>query len=180
MERSTVYGVYLSVSELVDTVKKLRAVGISQSDINIYFPEGPKSAKNWHYQLHTNVKTGAIFGGLIGLVLGLVFSVVIATRENALFGIESAFSGWFLFGICLAVVAFGVIYGMSGGALVGIGTPDTAPQRYHQYLKDGATLLSVHVSDLAKISEIRKIISSQGGEDVASGNDSSVVAMIRS
>jgi len=125
----------------------------------------PSSIRTWHrdrvgwqdfaYELRTMVGVGAAIGASIGLIVGLIVGIL-------------AFSGT---SFILLGAAFGIFFGAMSGALVGAGTPESAAQRYRQYLNDGGILLSVHINDQDEASHAQNILEITGAEDITSVNE---------
>jgi hypothetical protein len=66
---------------------------------------------------------------------------------------------------------FGALFGAGAGALVGIGTPVSATERYATYLDEGGIVLEVHVDKPERLKTAMEILDLCGGNDVSSSNE---------
>lgn len=167
MKKNAAFAVFKERSEVDQAFNELRTEGFRPDEVSVVLPEHG-GARDFAASDHmTRITQGAITGGgtglLVGLGLGLlagynVLPLVILAPFNPLMG-------------ALLVGFFGLILGAASGALVGIGTPAKASERYAAYLDDGGILVSVHVEDSERAKRVMEILERNRGTDITEINE---------
>lgn len=148
------FGIFRNQNHLDRAIQILQEHGMRRAGILVLHPDRP-GQKAFAYEYQTMIRAGALLGGAMGLCIGLMVGAA-AFPES---------------GFMLGLGFMGALFGAASGALVGIGTPESAVQRYMKYLEDGGTLLSVHVRDPKQAGEAIEVLETAGAEDITLGNE---------
>jgi len=68
----------------------------------------------------------------------------------------------------------GSVVGGLTGALVGLGIPEYEAQQYEGKLREGNTLMCVHVDDTEEAGRVRQIYSEEKAESISTGSEAAV------
>lgn len=156
------FGIYKTEDEVKIAKDALLRDGFRSSQISVMYPRRT-GAKDFSQVQRNQLLTGAFIGSVMGAILVGIFGVTMAVGISPALGILTLMSpGWIIF---FSVIG-GMIVGAGAGALVGIGTPVPAGQRYGEYLNVGGILLSVHIDDLEQSQKANRILLETGASDV--------------
>jgi len=165
-----VFGIFHDRSNLEACVDDLRSQGFRAEDVSVLMPS-KGDTNTFAHQKNTKAPEGAAVGGGTGAILGgtlgwLVGIGAIATLP-ALGPLVAA--GPIMSALAGAGVG-GAVGGLSG-ALVGMGIPEFEAKRYETYVKDGGTLISVHVDDSDWSDKAEDILEKHGAEDISKSSE---------
>ena len=161
-----VFGIFHDRGALESCVDDLRSQGFRAEDVSVLMPS-KGDTNTFAHQKNTKAPEGAAVGGGTGAILGgtlgwLVGIGAIATLP-ALGPLVAA--GPIMSALAGAGVG-GAVGGLSG-ALVGMGIPEFEAKRYESYVKDGGTLISVHVDDSDGADKAEDILEAHGADDIS-------------
>ncbi|MGE4133622.1 MAG: hypothetical protein AB7F86_18440 [Bdellovibrionales bacterium] len=168
MNKDTVASVFVSRAEVTEALGHLHKLGISERDIQVFYPR-----RRWSLALHSNqktkVKSGAQIGAIVGVTIGSLLAAMVYL-SGGLPGYEAG-SSWMLIGMCVGLFVLFTLYGAGGGSLIGIGVPEPAAQRFAQYLRDGGIVMLIKVKDAESFEKVRAAVDDAGGEDIVGVHD---------
>ena len=140
-------------------IKNLKNSGYNFKDI--YLLKSKKNGeKDFAYHLGTYLKSGAVIGGIIGFFALGITGFIIGLQDPMMLGASS------LFKYTLAGILMGVVFGTASGALVGIGAPKSTIKRYSFYIKEGGTILMLHLKNKNESLKSGEILELAGGQDI--------------
>lgn len=156
------FGIYKNEAEIKIAKDALLRQGFRASQISVMYPR-KSGAKDFSQVQRSQLLTGAMLGSLIGAILIGIFGVTMAVGISPALGVITLLSpGWIIF---FSVIG-GAFVGAGAGALIGIGTPVPAGQRYGEYMNNGGILLSVHIDDDEQSKSANRILQDTGASDV--------------
>lgn len=170
--KKAVIGLVSSEAQAELIVAELQRVGFASSSISALLPD-KRSTRDFAHENHTKAPEGAVTGvsagGAIGGTLGLLAGIGALTIPGvgpfiAAGPIMAALSG----------AAAGAAVGGITGALVGLGIPEVEAKQYEGKLKSGRVLLSVHVNDDKRRTEVKQLLEARGAEDVVTVGEKAV------
>ncbi|MDZ4663074.1 MAG: hypothetical protein SGJ18_15790 [Pseudomonadota bacterium] len=164
-ESKAAFGVFRTESEVSLAKDELHARGFTESNIAILYPphRGPQDFPQRQRSL---ILTGALVGAAIGGPLLMVVSMLVSMGAIPVMALQNlaVFPNQML--LVLGGLISGVVLGAASGALVGIGTPESAGKRYGDYVDSGGILMSVHVSSADEARQAKNVLDSSGAQDV--------------
>jgi hypothetical protein len=166
----SVFGIYLTRSEVESAVSALRDAGFSGSDISVLLPENlgstelvtDKSTKAPEAAA-VGVGSGAAVGGVLGWLVGV--------GALAIPGIGPVIAAGPIVAM-LAGIGVGGALGGFAGVLVGVGIPEYEAKRYEGRILQGGILVAVHCETSEETKRAKEIMEITGAEDVASSDES--------
>ena len=170
-KKTSVFGIYQTVSQAESAVDRLMAAGFSGDDISVLMPDN-KSSKDFAHEKKTKAPegttTGVATGGAIGGTLGLLAGIgALAIPGAGPFIAAGPIMG------ALAGLGVGGAVGGLVGALVGLGIPEYEAKRYEGRIKDGGVLLSVHCDTSDEITRGKELLKQTGAQDISSTGEAS-------
>ncbi len=153
-DKDAAFAIYKDRKNAGDALAALKKMGFAESAIRI-FQSTRIGSKDFSGVSPYQIGNGAIVGAFVGAT---VVAILILFYGGELTGSQ------FLFAAVSS--AFGGLVGAAGGAMVGIGTPDSAEKRYGQYLESGGVLLSVHLENSEQGLSAQELLTATGGQDV--------------
>jgi hypothetical protein len=161
-----VFGIYRGKSEIKVAKSELKSLGFPSADISILYPPHP-GAQDFPQRQKSNVGKGALIGAIIGgvtllVIASLVNSDLIPSQDlHAATGVGGS--------LLLSIVGIlsGIGIGAACGALVGIGTPERAGQRYGDYVGAGGILMSVQVNNGDQEHQVKEVLDRTGAQDIS-------------
>ena len=168
----SVFGIYLSRSEVQSGVTALWDAGFARSNVSVLLPENlgsnelvaeketkaPGSAT-------VGAGSGAVIGGALGWLVGIGALVIPGIGPVVAAGpIVSALAG----------LGVGGALGGFAGALAGVGIPEHEATRYEGRLSQGGILVGVHCDSSEEIKRAKMIMATTGADDIGSANESCV------
>lgn len=168
MKNDAVFALFHNSYQVRKAEQSLLDAGFLRKQISILVP--PKGTREFNSNQNTRVLSGAEIGAAIGLVLGVTVGFLFGSQEISIPWLQSILSlnGWS--GSVIGAV-FGLTLGASSGALVGIGTPESGPERFGHYVDDGGVLLSVHADNSDQSRQASEVLERSGGNDITSMNE---------
>lgn len=168
-DQMAIFAFFRDASSAKQALAKLKDEGIGENRVAVMYPD-VRGHQDYPYILRTKVKKGAMIGGVIGAVLGFIIALVLPLFvTDGRLGAEETITNTriHLISIILATPILGLL-GMACGALVGIGTPGTAEERYKLYSQSGGVLLSVHPPEAKKedVDHISDLLGRIGGQEI--------------
>lgn len=165
-----VLGLFDSTSTVEAAVERFKAAGFRNSDISVLMPRTGDPASLAHEKATKAPEgtaigsgTGAVLGGALGWLVGAGSLAAIP----ALGPLVAAGP------ILAALTGMGVGGAVGGltGALVGYGVPEYEAKRYETLVKEGNTLVSVHVDDREWQAKAKNIFEECGAHDIATSTE---------
>jgi len=171
MENTTAaaFAIFRDKNEVKTAVHSLKKLGFDERNFRVLSPH-KHGTKDFVSEQKNQVITGTIVGAISGAILGcvvalfLIFNIIPFPLSLDDSGIGKMF-------IMLTCVAFGILFGAGGGALVGVGTPFSMSKRYGRYLSSGGYLLSVQLEHPEQRAQAEKILMATGGQDIHLGKE---------
>jgi hypothetical protein len=158
----SVFGIYLTRSEVESAVSALRDAGFSSSDISALLPENLGSK-----ELVTDKGTKAPEGAAVGVGSGGALGWLVGVGALAIPGIGPVIAAGPIVAT-LAGIGVGSALGGFAGVLIGVGIPEYEAKRYEGRILKGGILLAVHCETPEQIKRAKGIMEITGAEDVAS------------
>src|SRR5580765_1301350 len=170
-KKTSVFGIYPSVTQAELAVDALVAGGFTNSDVSVLMADN-QSSRDFAHEKNTKAPegttTGVAAGGAIGGTLGLLAGI----GSIAIPGVGPFIAAGPIMGALAGIGTRGVVGGLIG-ALVGMGIPEYEAKRFEGRLKDGGVLLSVHCNTSQQISQAKDILKGSGGHDISSAGEAS-------
>jgi Protein of unknown function (DUF3341) len=170
----SVFGVYLTRSEVESAVTTLRDTGFSNSDVSVLLPENLGS-----HELVTEKSTkapeGATAGAGSGAVVGGALGWLAGIGALVIPGIGPFIAAGPLVATLLGVGVGGALGGFTG-ALVGLGIPEYEAKRYEGRLLKGGILVAVHCENAEEVKRAKSVMEVTGAEEISSSSEASVDA----
>jgi hypothetical protein len=170
-KNKSVFGIYLTRSDVETAVTALKDVGFSTSDISVLLPENLGS-RELVTEKGTKAPEGATIGAGSGAAVGGALGWLVGLGALAIPGIGPVIAAGPLVA-ALAGIGVGGALGGFAGALVGVGIPEYEAKRYEGRLLKGGILLAVHCETSEEINRAKRIMEVSGGEDIASAGEAS-------
>ena len=175
-KKTSVFGIYSSVTQAERAVDTLISGGFTNSDVSVLMSDN-KSSKEFAHEKHTKLPegtaTGVAAGGAIGGTLGLLAGI----GALAIPGVGPLIAAGPIMG-ALAGLGVGGAVGGIVGALVGMGIPEYEAKRYEGRIKEGGVLLSAHCDSSEQIDRAKTILKQTGATDIASAGEEAVGATV--
>lgn len=161
-----VFGIYPDQLTAEDAVETLKQGGFRSTDISVLFPDN-QGTKDFAHVKATKAPEGAVTGGTSGAVIGGALGWLAGIGALAIPGVGPFMAAGPLMGL-LGGIGLGSTVGGITGALIGLGIPEYEAKRYEGRIRHGCILLSVHCDNPEWAVRARHILTTTGGEDVAS------------
>jgi hypothetical protein len=170
MANSVVFGI-LSTKEQVETaVDEMKREGFRNADISVLFPYN-EGTKDFALEKGTKAPEGAAAGATSGAVIGGALGWLVGIGSLAIPGLGPFIAAGPIMAL-LSGVGVGAAVGGLTGALIGMGIPEYVATRYEGRIKGGCILLSVHADDSKWIQKAKKILETNGADDIAATGES--------
>jgi hypothetical protein len=178
MKNDAVFALFQNRPQVTEAERSLIEAGFNPEQIRVLVAP-THGAQDFPYNQTTRVLTGAEVGAAVGLFTGAFVGLMfgLQTFTVPLLNSALALDGWS--GALIGAI-FGLAFGASSGALVGIGTPQTATERYAHYVDDGGILLSVHAESTDQARQAMEVLERCGGNDITMMNEKSTWSVARS
>src|ERR1700694_4673756 len=165
-KNTAVFGIYPSYANVESGVDALKAVGFSNRDISVLFPQSSGS-KDFAHEKGTKAPEGATAGAGTGAVVGGTLGWLAGIGALAISGLGPFIAAGPIRAALAGAGAGGALGGLTG-ALVGMGIPEYEAKRYEGRVKEGGILLSVHCDDSKWTKKAKEILEQSGAQDVSS------------
>jgi hypothetical protein len=174
-KKTSVFGIYSSVTQAEVAVDALVDGGFTNSDVSVLMADN-QGSKDFAHEKNTKAPegttTGVAAGGAIGGTLGLLAGI----GALAIPGVGPLIAAGPIMG-ALAGLGVGGAVGGIVGALVGMGIPEYEAKRYEGRIKEGGVLLSAHCDTADRIDRAKAILERTGASDIASAGEEAVGAV---
>src|SRR5580765_1924305 len=165
-KKTSVFGIYSSVTQAELAVDALVADGFTNSDVSVLMADN-QSSREFAHEKNTKAPegttTGVAAGGAIGGTLGLLAGI----GAIAIPGVGPLIAAGPIMATLAGLGAGGAVGGVLG-ALTGLGLPEYEAKRYEGRVKNGGVLLSVHCDTSEQISRAKVVLKDSGAEDISS------------
>lgn len=152
--QNATFAVFRTQDEIKIAVRALKRFGFLPSDLVIW-QSRPDAAQDFQQQPMYQIRNGSIIGAIAGaVILGGMYFMLKSDLVH-----QDIWMG-------LGAILLGGIFGAASGALIGIGTPQSAANRYGIYLNDGGILLSVRSRTPDEVDKAREVLTATRGQDV--------------
>ncbi len=158
-----VFGVFKNQLEVDATRAELYSKGFSPNNVSLLYP-AQKGPKDFEQHRKTTIRSGALIGAALGGLIIMFIGIMMMTRVSQFTQTASFLQNPLLF--ILIIISAGIILGAGSGALVGIGTPESAANRLGGYVDVGGTLMAVHVDSEEQIKKARSILEKNNAQDI--------------
>lgn len=148
---------------------RLKAAGFSNRDISVLMPD-PAGTKDFAVHNQTKAPEGAATGAGAGAVVGAGLGWLAGIGSLAIPGLGPLIAAGPIVGALTGAAVVGSVGGITG-ALVGMGIPEYEAQRYHDRVKGGYALISVHSENAEQTRLAKEIFTSEKAEDISSGRE---------
>jgi hypothetical protein len=153
-------------------VSRLQAVGFSNNDISVLFPN-KDGTKDFAHEHNTKAPEGAVAGASTGGVVGGAVGLLAGIGALAIPGLGPFIAAGPLLA-ALSGAAAGATVGGVAGALVGMGIPEIEAKRYEGKIKGGNLLISVHTESSDEQKRAEEIFKAAKADDVCATTEASV------
>jgi len=168
-KNKSVFGIYLTRSEVESAVSALRDAGFSSSDVSVLLPENLGS-RELVTDKGTKAPEGAAVGVSSGAAVGGALGWLVGVGALAIPGIGPVIAAGPIVAT-LAGIGVGGALGGFAGVLIGVGIPEYEAKRYEGRILKGGILLAVHCETPEGIKRAKGIMEITGAEDVASSGE---------
>jgi hypothetical protein len=168
----SVFGIYLTRSDVESAVNALTGAGFSKTDISVLLPEN-LGEKELASEKSTKAPEGAAIGVGSGAAVGGALGWLVGIGAIAIPGIGPVLAAGPLVST-LAGVGVGGAVGGFAGVLVGVGIPEYEAKRYEGRLLKGGILVAVHCEMSDEIDRAKETLEKTGAEDISATRESSL------
>ncbi len=177
-ETNAIFALYRRRKRAEEAKKLLIAAGFADNQICLYLPPD-EGAKNFHENVRTSWRTGAIIGAAVGASAFLLVGLALSLNLIHLPGhFEASIPVLVRIVLIFVVAALGGLAGAAAGTLVGFGTPESAAPRFASYVQAGGTIVSVATTNGNDLAKARIILDRSGGHDITEMNEKNGWQMI--
>lgn len=167
IEKKAVFSIFRDLTEVKKAEKELLQKGFLRSDISVMYPQS-EGSQDFPQRQRSSIGKGSLIGAIVGGLIFVTVSVLMSlriipapwTQEAATFQISQIV--W----IAISLLG-GIVVGAASGALVGIGTPESAGLRYGDYIDAGGILISVHVNNAEETRQAQEALEKCEGQDIS-------------
>jgi hypothetical protein len=167
----SVFGIYLTRSDIESAVDALKKAGFSNSDVSILLPENVKSGE-LTTDHSTKAPEGAAVGAGSGAAVGGALGWLVGVGALAIPGIGPVIAAGPLLA-ALAGIGIGGALGGFAGSLVGMGIPEYEAKKYEGRLLKGGILVAVHCDTEEQANRAKEVLQSTGAQDLATSRETS-------
>ena len=171
-KNKSVFGIYLTRSEVESAVTALRDAGFSNSDVSVLLPENLGS-RELATEKGSKAPEGAAVGAGSGAAVGGALGWLVGIGALAIPGVGPVIAAGPIVA-ALAGIGVGGALGGFTGALIGVGIPEYEAKRYEGRLLKGGILVAVHCETPEEIKRAKGLLEVTGAEDIASSAEASV------
>jgi hypothetical protein len=168
-KNKSVFGIYLTRSDVGSAVTAFKNAGFSTSDISVLLPETAGS-KELVTDNSTKAPEGAAVGVGSGAAVGGALGWLVGVGALAIPGIGPVVAVGPLVSV-LAGIGVGGALGGFAGCLIGVGIPENEAKRYEGRLKKGGILVAIHCETSTEIKRANGIMEVTGAEDIAASGE---------
>jgi hypothetical protein len=167
----SVFGIYLTRSDVESAVTALKDVGFSTLDVSVLLPENLGS-RELVTEKGTKAPEGAAIGVGSGAAVGGAVGWLVGAGALAIPGIGPVIAAGPLVA-ALAGIGVGGALGGFAGVLIGVGIPEHKAKRYEGRVLKGGILLAVHCETAEEIKRAKGLMEITGAEDISSSGEAS-------
>lgn len=168
------FGLYTNTRDAQIAIDQFEKNGFESEDISLLAPER-SGHHDFVYEQKTSLKDGAVIGAVGGLLF-FGFAGFLWGISGRSMVTDDSLPIWFISTSIGCVM--GLLFGTAAGALVGIGTPQSVAKRYGFYLKEGGTVLTVHLKNKAERKRANQILQATNAQDISELNESKIWSTI--
>ena len=165
-ENKAVFGIFKRPDQIDVAKTQLGKLGFSRSDIATMQPRY-NGSKDFSQHPGTMLRPFALIGAIIGSFIFVTVGVVFSLKMTPVSFLQGESSTTAQLITVVACLFGGILAGSAIGALVGIGTPRRAGQRYGNYVGFGGTLMSVHVKNELDVDRATAELKNAGAQDIS-------------
>lgn len=149
---------------------RLKAAGFTNRDISVLMPD-PAGTKEFAVHNQTKAPEGAAAGAGTGAAVGAGLGWLAGIGSLAIPGLGPLIAAGPIMGALTGAAVVGTAGGITG-ALVGMGIPEYEAQKYHERVKGGYALISVHSENANTTKSAKEIFTQEKGEDISTSTES--------
>ncbi len=157
--------IFRTKSEVETAKTALESDGFSAAGISVLYPTH-QGSQDFPQRQKSSLVRGSLIGSVMGGIIFLSLAVLIVLRALPVHIIEQPVSVLEQILIVIGILMAGIILGAAAGALIGIGTPQVASNRYSDYVDSGGILFSVHVNNRVEAERAKTILERIGASDI--------------
>ncbi len=172
MAKNTVIGIVSTQQQAENIVSSLQRAGFGTNDISALFPD-KTGTRDFAHEQHTKAPEGAIGGVGVGGALGGTLGLLAGIGALAIPGLGPFIAAGPIMA-ALSGAAAGAAVGGVTGALIGMGIPEIQAKQYEGKIKGGNILLSIHTENGDEATRAKKVLESNGAQDIVSTGEASV------
>ena len=145
-------------------VDDLRAVGFSNNDISVLYPD-KSGTRDFAHEHNTKAPEGAAAGAGAGGVVGGTLGLLAGIGTLAIPGVGPFIAAGPIMA-ALSGAAVGAAVGGITGTLVGMGIPEYEAKQYEGKIREGKILISVHTEDGQERDRAKDVFKAAHAEDI--------------
>src|SRR5437868_12935483 len=161
--KSSVYCIATTEGQADRIVRELQAVGFSNDDISVLFPD-TRGTRDLGHEKHTKAPEGAATGAGTGGIVGGALGWLAGIGTLAIPGVGPFIAAGPILA-ALSGAAVGAATGGVVGGLIGLGIPELEAKIYEGKLRTGNYLVSVHAHDGEEVTNAKEIFKSEDAEE---------------
>ena len=162
--KASVYCIATTEGQADRIVRELQAVGFSNDDISVLFPD-TRGTRDLGHEKHTKAPEGAATGAGAGGVLGGTLGLLAGIGALAIPGVGPLIAAGPIVAALAGLGAVGTVGGIIG-ALVGMGIPEYEARRFEGRIRDGGALVSVHCDNGDWVKRAKEVMIHSGGQNI--------------
>lgn len=167
----SVFGIYLTETNVESAVNALKDAGFANSDISVLLPESVRTGE-LATDHSTKAPQGAAVGAGSGAAVGGALGWLVGVGALAIPGIGPVIAAGPLLA-ALARVGIGGALGGFAGSLVGLGIPEYEAKKYEGQMVKGGILVGVHCETSEQANRAREVLLNTDAQDVAVSRETS-------
>jgi len=163
--KKSVFGIYGTIVQAEDGVRRLMTEGFASSSISVLLPQKSGTAALGD-EKSTKAPEGAATGASAGVILGGTLGWLVGVGALAIPGVGPFIAAGPLMAI-LAGAGAGAAVGGVTGSLVGMGIPEYQAKLLENTVRDGGILLSVHTGTDERIEKAKMCLKETDAMDIS-------------
>jgi hypothetical protein len=165
MATKSIFGLYLTRSDVEAAVRSLKNAGFASSDISVLLPEGV-GGKEAAAQRTTKAPEGATAGAGSGAAVGGAIGWLAGVGALIIPGLGPFLAAGPLVATLVGIGVGGTLGGFVGG-LVGLGIPEEEARLFEGRLLKGGMLIAVHCEPSQQADRAKSVMEATGAEDIS-------------
>jgi len=164
--RHSVFGIIDSQHSLDKIVETLKSEKFRSSDISVLVP----SSHDFSFEKNSKAPEGATTGAAAGAIGGGIFGWLLGAGALSIPGLGPFIAAGPILAAIAGAGVGGTVGGVAGG-LIGLGIPEFEAHRYAEFIKEGGTLISIHVDNSNWEDKAREILEQNEARDISTTSE---------